>query len=37
MFTLFVDAASEEKNRLEEKQRTSRKERKKKKDEWTPT
>ncbi|XP_071144219.1 oxysterol-binding protein-related protein 1-like isoform X2 [Mytilus edulis] len=32
-----IDAASEEKNRLEEKQRTSRKERKKKKDEWTPT
>lgn len=37
MFNFFVDAASEEKNRLEEKQRTSRKERKKKKDEWTPT
>lgn len=31
-----IDAAAEEKNRLEEKQRAARKERKKKKGEWTP-
>lgn len=31
-----IDAAAEEKNRLEEKQRSARKERKKKKEEWTP-